>query len=417
MIRRQKFLELLEERQIASALQTLQNELTTLKINAEELHGLSSYHVGEHDSSQEHLSPAMCIPPHRLNTLFEQALLLQQKNCVYHNQDTPTGLLNDHVCKRQDFPNHATHIFQEHRDEVWYMAFSHDGTRLASASRDARAIIWDVENYKVRFILSDHKKAIAYLAWSPDDSLLLTASNDHSLKVWDSKTGDLVQTYAKHADAVTSCVWHPSGHSFFSGSVEKNMYHWSLNGDILHHWPGVRIMDLAITSNGQTLIATTDKRIRFFDLSDSSEKESIIENDSVTAITLSSDNKYLLVNLSISEIHLWNLESRTLEKKYSGQQQGRFVIRSCLGGVHENFVLSGSDGTLRVFTVDNRIYVWHRELGTLIENLAGHSACVNCVAWNPKTASFASASDDHSIRVWGPGPHKNRAILTKQKQD
>jgi WD40 repeat protein len=87
----------------------------------------------------------MCIPPNRLDTLLDQALLLQQNNCVYHNQDVPTGLLNDHSCPRHEFPIQSTYIFQEHRDEVWYMAFSHDGTKLASASRDARAIIWDVE--------------------------------------------------------------------------------------------------------------------------------------------------------------------------------------------------------------------------------------------------------------------------------
>jgi WD40 repeat protein len=77
-------------------------------------------------------------------------------------------------------------VFEEHQDEVWFMSFSHDGTKLASASRDARAIIWDVENYKLLHILDDHKNAISYLAWSPDDSMLLTAGNDKVLKLWDT---------------------------------------------------------------------------------------------------------------------------------------------------------------------------------------------------------------------------------------
>ena len=93
----------------------------------------------------KYLSPSMCVAPNRLNTLLDQALLLQQQNCIYHNEAIPTGLLIDHSCQRQDFPNHTSHVFQEHRDEVWYMAFSHDGSKLASASRDARAIIWNLD--------------------------------------------------------------------------------------------------------------------------------------------------------------------------------------------------------------------------------------------------------------------------------
>ncbi len=86
----------------------------------------------------------MCIPSRRLYKLLDQALELQRQNCIYHNVNDTSGLLKDHVCPRNDFPNYTTHIFEEHQDEVWYMSFSHDGTRLASASRDARAIIWDV---------------------------------------------------------------------------------------------------------------------------------------------------------------------------------------------------------------------------------------------------------------------------------
>lgn len=157
-----------------------------------------------------------------------------------------------------------------------------------------------------------------------------------------------MQTFTKHTDPVTAIVWHPSGHSFISGSVEKNMYHWTLNGEILQTWPGVRVMDLAITSDGKTLIACGEKKIMIFDLSEGGiQTNTLTETDPITSVCLSKDNKYLLVNLSISEIHLWSLENEKIERKYFGQKQGRFVIRSCLGGINENFVVSGSEGATR----------------------------------------------------------------------
>jgi WD40 repeat protein len=50
---------------------------------------------------------------------------------------------------------------------------------------------------------------------------------------------------------------------------------------------------------------------------------------------------------------------------------------------------------------DSKVYIWHKENGTLIETLEGHSTgCVNAVAWNPADpCMFASAGDDRKVRM------------------
>ncbi|KAJ3178272.1 hypothetical protein HDU85_005269 [Gaertneriomyces sp. JEL0708] len=417
LIREQKYLELLEAQDIKAALHVLRHELAPLKINAEQLHELSSYMMcpdfvtlkrkanwdGAAGSSrsklldrlQEYIHSAVMIPQHRLDTLIDQAIQSQKMNCLYHNVlDDNVSLFTDHSCERNRFPCLTTHIFEEHADEVWFLSFSHDGRYLASASKDMTAAIWNADDGQLVHVLAGHTNAISFLAWSPDDSMLLTGSNDTTLKLWDPRTGECTRTFSKHSDIVTACAWLPDGVRFVSGSVDKHIYVWNTDGDVVHKWSGVRVTDLAISRDGKILLAIFEKKIRMYNLEDYTEGSTIPESDSITSVNIADDCRHALVNLSTQEVHLWDLQEKSLVRKYTGQKQGRFVIRSCFGGLNQAFILSGSE--------DCCVYVWHRERGALIETLPGHSDCVNCVAWNPKRNMFASASDDHTIRLWGP---------------
>lgn len=46
---------------------------------------------------------------------------------------------------RSHFPSEAVHTLREHSDEIWYLQFSHDGTRLASGCKDGQVFIWTIE--------------------------------------------------------------------------------------------------------------------------------------------------------------------------------------------------------------------------------------------------------------------------------
>jgi WD40 repeat protein len=56
---------------------------------------------------------------------------------------------------------------------------------LASASKDATAMIWRVNAAGEAFhmhTLAGHHKAVAFLTWSPDDSRLLTCGSDNEVR-------------------------------------------------------------------------------------------------------------------------------------------------------------------------------------------------------------------------------------------
>ena len=64
--------------------------------------------------------------------------------------------------------------------------------------------------------------------------------------------------------------------------------------------------------------------------------------------------------------------------------------------------LAGHSATINA-RVERAMYIVYTRTDTLIRMPAGHSATINAVCWNPGDPTvFASASDDATIRVWGP---------------
>ncbi|KAK3827521.1 MAG: WD40-repeat-containing domain protein [Benniella sp.] len=412
LIREQKFLELLEARQIKNALIVLRSELTPLNHNMERVHTLTSYMMstsaedlrqragwdGSNGTSrlallsslQKYISPAVMVPENRLETMLKQAIELQIANCLYHdNRNMSCTLYSDHVCEKTGIPTVTRRVLEGHVNEVWHISFSHNGRFLASASADRRIIIWNLETFEPVQTLQSHTDKVSCCVWSQDDTQLLTAGSDRAVKLWDVQTGTLKSTFQRHTDTIISVGWLPDGDRFVSGS-EKDLLLMSTSGDVLHSWQ-YPVQDLAISEDGKILVVMCGIIIRVINLVDMTEIRKLDESDGIMAISLSKDGQYLLVNTT-PKIHLWSLTEGRIVRKYSGFKQGLFVIRSCFGGWNERFVVSGGE--------DAKVYIWHRENGNLIQTLEGHSRPVTVVAWSPTNPNmFASASDDHTIRM------------------
>ncbi len=76
--------------------------------------------------------------------------------------------------------------------------FSPDGTRIATASDDRTARIWDAESGAALMVLAIHEEdvlpyagGVRRVAFSPDGKRLLTSSADHSVRVWDIARTDV----------------------------------------------------------------------------------------------------------------------------------------------------------------------------------------------------------------------------------
>ncbi|KAI9458264.1 WD40 repeat-like protein [Russula earlei] len=391
---------------------------------------------------QSYIPSSLMIPPRRFVTLLDQARLHQISHCIYHNAPvTPQhfSLYADHTCDTDLFPRITTTILQVHTDEVWSLEWSHNGKFLASASKDKSVIVWSVgpnsnPDIYVHLHLQDHQFPVGCLAWSLDDTILLS-SCEQLIKMWNTESGALIRTIEAHTEPVSALAWVPDGSGFISASQDRKINLWGSDGKQRDSWgiTATRIIDLAVTPdytrlvaigesakdpilppprsdataasganrNGNNNTATSSPRtleylMIVYDLTTKQPELSVSLGGQLTSVKISSDSQYALVNHAPDEIHLWDLFTGRLARKYTGQRQGRHIIRSCFGGVDGNFVVSGSE--------DGNVYVWHRDRAILLDVLTGHgSGSVNSVAWNPRnTQMFASCSDDCTIRLWEP---------------
>ncbi|MGH3771171.1 MAG: WD40 repeat domain-containing protein, partial [Pseudonocardiaceae bacterium] len=109
------------------------------------------------------------------------------------------------------------------------VAFSPDGHRLATASDDHTARIWDTSS-GWRLTEVAHDKPVRAVAFSPDGHWLATASDDHTAQVWDAGSGRQLATLT-HDNAVVGVAFSPDGQRLATASFGKTALIWVVSGD------------------------------------------------------------------------------------------------------------------------------------------------------------------------------------------
>jgi WD40 repeat protein len=104
-----------------------------------------------------------------------------------------------------------------HTSAVVDVAFSPDGTLVASGSADDTIKLWQVSDGTLVNTLTGHTLFALRVAFSPDGAELASASFDMTLRLWKVSDGSLVQTFDQETGTSVFAVQYspqstPSGY-------------------------------------------------------------------------------------------------------------------------------------------------------------------------------------------------------------
>ena len=79
--------------------------------------------------------------------------------------------------------------FRGHTDEVLDACFNQTGNKLATASADGMARIYNVFTGACTSILQGHTEEIGKIAFNPQGNKVITAGGDRTCRIWSTETG------------------------------------------------------------------------------------------------------------------------------------------------------------------------------------------------------------------------------------
>jgi WD40 repeat protein len=285
-------------------------------------------------------------------------------------------------------------VFAQTFSSLVNVAFSPDGSLMASADVDGKIHLWDATSGQPKLSWQAHSDYSWRLSFSPDGQTIASGSiHDCLIKLWDVKTGQLLGEPISIVKMSWAVQFSPDGRWLAIGEEEGYLELWDVATRtrlaILEGHFGI-VQSVAFSPDGQWLASGGgDSAVRLWDLSTFSQVRQFDGHSlSVWSVTFSPDGQRL-ASASLDEtVRLWHLTT------------GESI---CFEG-HTAPVWSvvfSPDGSLLATTgQDQTIRLWNLQTEQPLRTLLGHQACVPAIAFNPDGKTLLSGSTDGVQKVW-----------------
>ena len=189
--------------------------------------------------------------------------------------------------------------------------FAPDGTKLATASTDGRIRVFEQreQEWGILKTFVNHSDWVNAVTWSSDGKRLASASRDKTAKVFDLESGKRVVTFSGHSGSVNGVAFHPDGKQVYSTSDDKLLALWKIEDgkksrDVHRFGAGVH----KILSSGESLFISSNDKIAYeYSLQEGRQRNQFTgHGDWALSITFDSLNKLVASSGFDGRIHIWN---------------------------------------------------------------------------------------------------------------
>jgi WD40 repeat protein len=335
-------------------------------------------------------------------------------------------------------PEHVVRVFGEsrmrHSDRVNALAYSPDGSRLASCSKDYTVRIWDLGNGRELITYRGHGTqpddptrngtnvlGVTDVAFHPTDRKIIVSSCGNQVHEWDPETGKLLRTLlhlGKTDKPIKTLAFRPDGKFLAVGSDDGILRVVATDtGKIVYTSPSrnARIEKVAYSSNGKMIA-----------LGDSAGQVAVyapelpnplamavqgVDLGEVLGVAFTADNGAVFTCGRDQKARL------TAGPKPDGTSAGNTAtrLRDFLGHSGAVTCLAVNPGGDSLITggEDKSVRVWEVASGKQLRSFQGHLTKVTAVATRPDGQQIASGSEDGAIRIWDIGTADDHKALTE----
>jgi LPXTG-site transpeptidase (sortase) family protein len=286
------------------------------------------------------------------------------------------------------------------------VAFSPNGTLLATGGRDNQIHIRDVATGDLIRSIEGHTEWVTSLAFNDTGRVLVSGSKDNSVRTFDLQTGGLMQVITHHRGDITAVDFTPDGEIIASGGRDSTilLHHAESAQQIakLDHFGGP-VWDLAFSPDGNMLASSSEEgAVWLWGLwsEDGAWLKRLDGHDGpVASLAFSENGDYLLTGGLDSTLRLWDLRDVKARDTIEAElvMRGHFAPVMGAGFSTDNSVaMSASlDGTVRLWDMSNGL-----NRGEVLSAIETDGTPITSMALNPSRSLLASTATDGTLNLW-----------------